>query len=80
MRKDLPAKLLVESGLAVLSTAILVLTVVWRDWIEGLLGVGPDGGGGSFEWMLTAGALAASAWSWWLVRSAWSELAGTEQA
>ncbi len=42
----------VETGLAVLAAAMLVLTVFSREWIEVLFGVDPDGGSGSLEWLL----------------------------
>jgi hypothetical protein len=32
--------------------AVTILTAVWPDWIEGLLGFDPDGGNGSVEWLI----------------------------
>ena len=52
----------VEAGLAVLATALLVLTVRSREWIEVVFGVDVDHGDGSLEWLLVGGlALAAVA-------------------
>lgn len=42
----------VEAGLAVLATALLVLTMISREWIEVVFGVDPDRGDGSLEWLL----------------------------
>ena len=46
------ARLYAEIGLATSSLVALVLTIVWREWIEALFGVEPDGGDGSAEWMV----------------------------
>jgi hypothetical protein len=36
-----------------LSTSLLfILTLWWPDWLEGCLGVDPDGRSGSVEWLL----------------------------
>ena len=37
---------------AVLSSSLTVLTLIWPDWIELLFGAEPDGGDGSLEWTL----------------------------
>ena len=42
----------VETGMAVLSTVLLVLTAISREWIEVVFGVDPDHGDGSLEWLL----------------------------
>jgi hypothetical protein len=47
-----------ELALAILSSALLVLTLVWRDWIEKLTGLDPDSGSGSVEWATVAALLA----------------------
>jgi hypothetical protein len=41
----------VESGLAVVSTTLFLLTLVWHDWLE-TLGLDPDHGDGTAEWLL----------------------------
>jgi hypothetical protein len=33
---------------------MLVVTLVWHDWIELVFGVEPDGGDGTFEWLIVA--------------------------
>ena len=51
----------IELGLAVLSALSLLLTLVWKEWIELLTGLDPDNGSGSAEWMLVGlSALAMS--------------------
>jgi hypothetical protein len=41
-----------EIGLGATSAILLVLTVVWPDWIEEIFGIDPDGGNGSLEWAI----------------------------
>ena len=38
-----------EVGLGALSVTVLLLTVVWPDWIEAVFGLDPDGGNGGLE-------------------------------
>ena len=47
-----------EAGLAGLSASLGVLTLVWRDWIEGVSGWSPDRHTGSLEWLIVVGLLA----------------------
>jgi hypothetical protein len=44
----------IEIVLSVLLAAATILTAVWPDWIEGLLGFDPDGGNGTAEWAIVA--------------------------
>jgi hypothetical protein len=46
----------IEAGLASLTTLLLLLTLVRRDWIEAVFGVDPDNYSGSLEW-ITVGVL-----------------------
>jgi hypothetical protein len=41
-----------ESAVATVSAFLVVLTLVWDQWIEGVFGFDPDHGNGSFEWEL----------------------------
>src|SRR5437773_10449803 len=53
-----------ELSSAAMSVVTLVLAIVWRDWIETVLGINPDGGSGSLEW-LVVGSIVASGIVWW---------------
>ena len=46
-------RLRVESILALLFSALAVVTAIWPDWIE-ILGFEPDNGDGSAEWSIVA--------------------------
>jgi hypothetical protein len=46
----------IEAVLAVVATVFLILTLVWKDWIEIVFGVDPDHGDGSAEWLIAGGA------------------------
>jgi hypothetical protein len=42
----------VRLALAVMSAALLVVTLVWHDWIEIVFRVDPDHGSGWLEWLI----------------------------
>jgi hypothetical protein len=44
----------VEAGLGVVSAALLLVTLVWPDWLELVLHIDPDGGNGAVEWAIVA--------------------------
>lgn len=62
-----------EAVCAVLTGVLLVLTLLWRDWIEGIFGRGADidKGGGELEWLVVVGLAAISASSALLASSEW---------
>jgi hypothetical protein len=48
----------------VISAALLVLTLAWPQWIEGIFDAEPDSGDGAFELMIVIGlAVVAAAFS-----------------
>jgi hypothetical protein len=55
MRNRLLARFWLEVALALISAALLALTTVAPDWMEGLFGSAPDAGDGSAEWALALG-------------------------
>jgi hypothetical protein len=48
------------TGLACASALLLVLTLVWKDWIEIVFRVDPDHGSGRAEWVIVGVASAAT--------------------
>ena len=77
MERRLRKRFWVEIALSVATCAILVLTLIWHDWIELLLGADPDGGGGSLEWLITLSLLAITASSGSLARFEWRKARAT---
>jgi hypothetical protein len=61
----MPRRVLAESTLAILATALAVVTAINAEWIEWLTGLDPDGGSGALEWgivvVLSLGAVVAGA-------------------
>jgi hypothetical protein len=68
---DVRARFWVETVLATVTGALLLLTLVWHDWVERIFGVEPDGGDGSLEWLLVGGLLVLSVTSAALARLEW---------
>jgi hypothetical protein len=53
-------RLWIETALACTSFVLLLVTVVWHDWIEVVLRVDPDGGSGLAEVLVGAALLAVA--------------------
>ena len=68
------AKLWIESAVAAASGLLALATLIWREWIELVFRVDPDGGSGALEWGLTlalaAIALLTASMAWWEWRRA----------
>jgi hypothetical protein len=60
-----------EVILGAASVLLVLLTLIWKDWIEIVFGVDPDGGNGAVEYLVCLAFLAAAAGSWWLARTEW---------
>jgi hypothetical protein len=50
-----------ELATAISSIALLMITLVWNDWIEPMFGVDPDHHSGSLEWAVAVVAFAVAA-------------------
>jgi hypothetical protein len=65
--KSMRARFWVEVIFAALAFALMVLTLVTREWIEELTGKDPDGGDGSLEWFVVVAcavvALVTASWA-----------------
>jgi hypothetical protein len=54
------ARFWLEAVLATLTTALFILTLISRDWIERIFHVEPDAGSGALEWLIVTVLLVAS--------------------
>jgi hypothetical protein len=75
MSDGLRAWFWVETILALASTGLLVLTIVWKDWIENIFGVDPDAHSGAAEWSIVLVCLAITVTAVTLARYEWRRAA-----
>ena len=52
--KGIRRRFLIEAGLGTATFVLMVVTLVWHDWIEIVFGVDPDNHNGLFEWLVVA--------------------------
>jgi hypothetical protein len=71
MPRSIRFRFWVEAALSVISGALFIITVVWRDWIELVLGVDPDHGNGSVEWLVAAVPLVVASATFVIARREW---------
>jgi hypothetical protein len=71
MRLHVRRRFWLELATATLSGALLLLTLLWRDWIERVFGVDPDQHSGSLEWIIVAAALMVTVSCSVVARSEW---------
>ncbi len=57
MRKALRWRFWLETGMAIVTSILLVITLVQRDWIEIVFDVAPDNRSGALEWLLVGALL-----------------------
>ncbi|TFH13188.1 MAG: ABC transporter permease [Acidimicrobiales bacterium] len=60
MKRRLQARITIEAVLAIACLTLAIVTVVDREWIEGLTGADPDAGSGAIEWLVVIGLGLAS--------------------
>lgn len=57
MRKTLRLRFWLETGLAIVTSILLVITLVWHDWIEIIFNIDPDQRSGLLEWSMVGALL-----------------------
>ena len=77
MRRTLPVRFWVEVGVAALTTALTVLTILVPTWIETIFGIDPDGGNGTLEWAIVAMSCILSAAIWFAAQRDWRRASST---
>ena len=71
MRNALRWRFWLETGLAIVTSILFMLTLVQRDWIEIVFGVDPDQANGTFEWLIVGVLLVVTIALFTLVRYEW---------
>lgn len=69
-----------ETALAATTAVLAAVTIVSREWIELVFGVGPDHGSGSLEWLVVARALVACVVFSALARAEWRRASAPARA
>ena len=77
MKRSLTRIFWIETILGAASTLILVLTFVWKDWIEIVFGVDPDNHSGSLELLIVIICLGTTVLFSLLARQEWRKVAGS---
>ena len=80
VKRSLQRRFIVELGGSLASSAILILTLVWRDWIEIVFRLDPDHHSGAAEWAIVAFAFVATAALGSLAGRDWRALAASSSA
>ena len=61
----------IEALLALGNAALVIMTLVWKDWIEIVFKVDPDAGSGAVEWTVVAVTLLLTVLFLALARGEW---------
>ena len=60
MRNALRRRFWVETGVAIVTSILFVITLIRMDWIELIFNIDPDWSNGSFEWVIVGSLLAVT--------------------
>jgi hypothetical protein len=71
MKQQLTTMFWIEALLALGNAVLLLLTVLWKDWIEIVFNVDPDAGSGTLEWAIVAITLLLTLGFVTLARNEW---------
>jgi len=71
MRKALRGRFWLETGMAIVTSTLFVITLVWHNWIEIIFNVDPDHGSGLLEWLIVGALLVVTIALFILARYEW---------
>jgi hypothetical protein len=71
MRKALRGRFWLETGMAIVTTILFVITLAWHDWIEIIFNVDPDQGRGLLEWLIVGALFVVTTALFTLARYEW---------
>jgi hypothetical protein len=71
MRKALRGRFWLETGLAIVTGILFVITLVWHNWVEIIFKMDPDQGSGLLEWLVVGTLLVVSIALFVLARYEW---------
>ena len=71
MKIEMRLRFWLEVAVATITGVLLVLTLVWEDWVEEIFGISPDGGNGLFERWLVGALCAVAVTLFVMARSEW---------
>ncbi len=71
MRKALRGRFWLETGMAIVTTILFVITLAWHDWIEIIFNVDPDQGSGLLEWLIVGALFVVTIALFTLARYEW---------
>jgi hypothetical protein len=71
MKNALGFRFWLEMGMGSCTAVLLLVTLVWKDWIEIVFGLDPDNGSGSMEWFIAGVLLVAAITLFVLARHEW---------
>lgn len=71
MMKSMRLRFWLEAAMATITSVLLVMTLIWEDWVEEIFGISPDAGNGSFERWLVGTLIVVTITLFVMVRSEW---------
>jgi len=71
MNSQLRTRFWLEAILGAVTAILFLVTLLWRDWIEIVFRVEPDGGSGLLEWTIVALLLVATVALFTAARAEW---------
>jgi hypothetical protein len=60
-----------EVALGIVSVGLLVVTLVWKDWLEIVFKIDPDAGSGALEWLIVGLSFALAVTFFALAQREW---------